>query len=135
MLTVITSVRGSVSSISAIVPLVVGERHGLAADREVAPLRPADVVIWKQDPRQIGMPPKHDAEEVIDLPLLELGSRKKLTARVDFGKWLSLIPVPLRVAWGGGGGGGGGRALVSPPPPPPPPPQRQAPQPDRPAAP
>ena len=61
MLTVITSVRcgprssaspvaRSIAVRSAIVALVVGEGDRLAADREVAPLRPADVVLGQQDP-------------------------------------------------------------------------------------
>src|SRR5436190_4139548 len=50
-----------ISAASAIVALVVGEGHGLAADREVTPLRPADVVVGQQDPRQAGVCLEDDA--------------------------------------------------------------------------
>src|SRR5215208_2665364 len=69
MLTVITSVR---SASSAIGVLVVGEGHRLAADGEVPALRPADVVIGKQDPPQVGMAAEDDSEEAEGLALLEL---------------------------------------------------------------
>jgi hypothetical protein len=58
------------------VVLVVGEGDRLAADWEVAPLRPSDVVIGQQDPGQVGMPTKDDPEKVKDLALLKLSSRK-----------------------------------------------------------
>src|SRR4051794_15078545 len=57
--------------------LVVGEDHRLAADREVAPQRPADVDLGHQDPAQVGMTAKEDAEEVVDLPLLEVRRREQ----------------------------------------------------------
>ena len=63
--------------------LVVGEGHGLAADREVAPLRPADVVLGQQDPGQVGVAAEDDPEEVVDLALLELGGGEQLDAGVD----------------------------------------------------
>src|SRR5213083_1929276 len=71
---------------SAIVALVVREGHWLSPDGEVPALRPADVVVGKQDPPQVGVAAEDDSEEVESLPLLELGSRKQLTARVDFRK-------------------------------------------------
>src|SRR5215470_16460736 len=72
MLTVITSVRSAAGPIaaSAIVALVVREGDRLPANGEVAPLRPADVVLGQQDPGQIGMAPEDDPEEVEDFPLL-----------------------------------------------------------------
>src|SRR4249920_270675 len=112
MFTVITSERSAAGPVagerltfklSAIGPLVVGEGHRLAADGEVATLRPANVVLGKQDPRQVWMALEDDPEEVEGLPLLELRRREKLYTRVDFGEWLSFFPVPLRVAWGRGG--------------------------------
>src|SRR5215204_3635040 len=81
--TVITSVR---SASSAIVVLAVGEGHRLPADREVAPLRPAHVILGKEDPGQGGMAVEDDSEEVVGLPLLEVRSGEKLDAGVDFRK-------------------------------------------------
>src|SRR3954447_4429566 len=74
------------SAASAIVALVVCEGHRLAADGEVAALRPADVVVRKQDSPQVGVAAEDDSKEVESFALLELGSGKKLTARVDFRK-------------------------------------------------
>src|SRR6476659_5530703 len=71
---------------SAIGPLVIGERHWLAADREISPQWPADVVVGQQDPGQIWVPPEHDPEEVVGLALLELGRREQLYAGVDLGQ-------------------------------------------------
>src|SRR4051794_13160044 len=76
-----TSARGARS---AIVAFVVGEGDGLATDREVAPLRPADVVLGHQDPPQVGVAPEDDPEEVIDLALLEVGGGEEPHAGVDF---------------------------------------------------
>src|SRR6478735_3463 len=84
MLTVISSsTRSSVRKGSAITALVVGEGDGLAADREVAPLRPADVVVGHQDPGQVRVAVEDDAEEVEGLALLEVGGREELDAGVD----------------------------------------------------
>src|SRR6187399_1147171 len=47
--------------------LVVREQHRLAADGEIAALRPADVVLGHQDPPQIRVVAEDDAEEVVDL--------------------------------------------------------------------
>src|ERR1700709_254089 len=71
---------------SAITALVVGEGDGLAADREVAPLRPADVVVGQQDPGQVRMAAEDDPEEVVDLALLEVGGGEQLDAGVDGGE-------------------------------------------------
>src|SRR6185436_6152986 len=80
--TVITSVvRSSTSSV--ISPLVVGEGDGLAADGEVAPLRPADVVLGQEDAGQVGVAAEDDAEEVEGFALLELGGGEQLDAGVD----------------------------------------------------
>src|SRR5215218_6171294 len=68
---------------SAITAFVVGEGDGLAADREVTPLRPADVVVRQQDPGQVGVAAEDDAEEVVDLALLEVGGGEELHAGVD----------------------------------------------------
>src|SRR6187431_2609356 len=72
----------ALTSASAIVALVVCERDGLAADREVPALRPAHVVVGQQDAPQIGMAPEDDPEEVEGFALLELSRRKKLYAGV-----------------------------------------------------
>src|SRR5262245_61948606 len=82
MLTVITSLVRS-RSWSAILALVVGEGDRLAADREVAPLRPADVVLGQQDAGQVGVAAEGDPEEVVGLPLLEVRGREELDAGVD----------------------------------------------------
>src|SRR5438067_11073112 len=50
--------------------LVEREDHRLAAHREVAPLRMALVVLWHQDPAEVGMAGEDDAEHVVDLALL-----------------------------------------------------------------
>ena len=60
-----------------------GEDDGLAADREVAALRPADVVLGHQDPAQVRVAAEHDPEEVEGLALLEVGGREELDAGVD----------------------------------------------------
>src|SRR3954452_4459407 len=76
---------GGVSSRSVLIPisasrfgsviagLAVGEGDRLAADREVAPLRPADVVLGQEDPGQVRVVAEDDAEEVEDFALLGLG--------------------------------------------------------------
>ena len=48
----------AITRTSAGFDLVVGEEDGLAADREVAALGPADVVLGHQDPPQVGWPRK-----------------------------------------------------------------------------
>src|SRR4051794_35625227 len=83
MLIVISSSVRSWTS-SAISALVVGEGDGLPADREVTPLRPADVVVGKQDPGQVGVASEENPEEVEGLALLEVGGGEQLDARVDF---------------------------------------------------
>src|SRR5215212_3530461 len=81
MLTVTTSlVRSATSAITA---LVVGEGDRLAADREVAPLRPADVVVGHQDPGQVRVAAEDDPEEVEDFALLRLGGGEEVDAGVD----------------------------------------------------
>src|SRR5881394_193488 len=74
---------------SAISALVIGESHRLAANGEVPSKWPADVILRQQDPGQVRVPPERDPEEVVRLPLLELGGRKQLRAGVDFRKLLS----------------------------------------------
>src|SRR4051812_28939452 len=87
MLTLITPGGGaSVKSCSALDFFLVGEGGRLAADREVAPLRPADVVLGHQDPAQIGVAVEDDSEEVEDFALLELGGGEEGDAGVDFWK-------------------------------------------------
>src|SRR5262249_30172088 len=92
MLTVITSVVRSPTSISppgtcsAIVALVVGEGDGLAANREVAALRPADVVLGQQDPGQVGVALELDPEEVEGFALLEVRGGKDVDTGGDRGK-------------------------------------------------
>src|SRR5919199_3455952 len=61
--------------------LVEGEDHGLAADREVAPLRVADVVLRHQDPAQVVVAVEDHAEHVEDLALLEVGGREQVDHR------------------------------------------------------
>src|ERR1700709_416736 len=68
---------------SAITALVVGEGDGLAADREVAPLRPADVVVGQQDPGQVGVADEDDPQEVEGFARLEVGGGEELDAGVD----------------------------------------------------
>ena len=55
--------------------LVVGEQDRLAADREVAPLRVALVVLGHQDPAQVRVAVEDHAEHVVDLALLVVGGR------------------------------------------------------------
>ncbi len=57
------------------VVLVVREDHRFAADREVAPLRVALVVLGHQDPAQVRMSLEDDAEHVVHLALLVVGGR------------------------------------------------------------
>src|SRR3954467_6586871 len=52
--------------------LVEGEEDRLAADREVAPLRVALVVLGHQDPAHVRVPVEDHAEHVVDLTLLEV---------------------------------------------------------------
>ena len=64
---------------------VVGEDHRLAADREVAALRVALVVLGHEDAAQVGMPVEHDAEHVVDLALLVVGAGPDVDDGVDVG--------------------------------------------------
>src|SRR6201999_2681611 len=68
---------------SAITLFAVGEGDRLAADREGAPLPPADVVLGKEDPRQFRMAGEDDAEEVEGFALLEVGGREEVDAGGD----------------------------------------------------
>src|SRR4051794_26726208 len=77
--------------VSVIASLAVGEGDGLAAHREVAPLRPADVVLRHQDPSQVRVTAEDDPEEVIDLALLGVGGREELDAGVDLRQLLAAI--------------------------------------------
>ena len=58
--------------------LVEGEQDRLAADREVAPLRMADVVLGHEDAAQVGVAVELDAEEVVDLALVEVGGGEEV---------------------------------------------------------
>src|SRR5918998_525321 len=55
--------------------LVEGVDDGLAADREVAPLRVALVVLRHEDAAHVGVAVEDHAEHVEDLALLEVGGR------------------------------------------------------------
>src|SRR5690348_1653509 len=81
---------GGVSRRSAAIPASVwrsvialfriGEGDRLAADREVAALRPADVVVRHQDPGQVRVAAEDDPEEVEGFALLRVGGGKELDA-------------------------------------------------------
>ena len=90
----VAAVRRSLRSTRDLV-LVVGEDHRLAADREVAALRPADVDLRQQDPAQVRVAAEDDPEEVVDLALVELGGREQIDAGIDVGA------PPLRVRGAG----------------------------------
>src|SRR5271166_7106150 len=66
--------------------LVAREDHRFAAEREVAPLRMALVVLGHQDPPQVRVPLEDDAEHVVNLALLVVGGRPFLAYRVDGGR-------------------------------------------------
>ena len=89
--------RSEVTAPTRDLALVVGEDHRLAADREVAPLRPADVDLGHQDPAQVGVAAKDDPEEVVDLALLEVGGREHLDAGVELRKRVA-APGPASAA-------------------------------------
>src|SRR5689334_20469395 len=74
---------------SVIAAFGVGEGDRLAADREVAPLRPADVVVGHQDPGQVRVAAEDDAEEVEDFALLRVGGGEELDAGVDLRQLLA----------------------------------------------
>src|SRR3954470_22800083 len=76
---------------SVITGLAVGEGDRLAADREVAPLRPADVIVGHQDPGEIRVSAEDDPEEVEDLALLSVGGGEELDAGVDLRQLLTAI--------------------------------------------
>src|SRR5436309_12404797 len=61
--------------------LVEGEQDGLAAHREVAPLRVALVVLGHQDAAQVGVALEDDAGHVVDLALLEVGAGEDVDRR------------------------------------------------------
>src|SRR5436305_1876067 len=78
--------------------LVVGEQHRLAADREVAPLGVALVVLGHEDPPQVRVTVELHPEHVVDLPLGKIGAREQLDHRVDprvFGGHARLDGNPL----------------------------------------
>src|ERR1700753_4226448 len=70
---------------SAITLFAVGEGDRLAADREVAPLGEADVVLGEQDAGQFGVAAEDDAEEVEGFALLEVGGGEEVGDGVDLG--------------------------------------------------
>src|SRR5215213_2359366 len=61
--------------------LVVGEENGLAADREVPPLRVALVVLRHEDAAHVGMAVEDHAEHVVDLALLEVRAGEEVDDR------------------------------------------------------
>src|SRR3954470_3689199 len=72
-----SSGRSTETRSSSLIParhlvLVEGEQDRLAPHREVAPLRPALVVLGHQDPPHVWMPFEDDAKHVEDFPLLEV---------------------------------------------------------------
>src|SRR5436190_23849788 len=75
-----------VAGASSLIParhlvLVEGEEDGLAAHREVAPLRVALVVLGHQDATQVGVAVEDHAEHVVDLALLEVGAGEEVHHR------------------------------------------------------
>src|SRR5918999_4499343 len=80
------TLTGSKSVIPArVLVLVEGVEDGLAAHREVAPLREALVVLRHQDAAWVGVALEHDAEHVVDLPLLEVGSGEQVDDAGELG--------------------------------------------------
>src|SRR4051812_44189726 len=67
--------------------LVEGEQHGLAAHREVAPLRVAGVVLRQQDAAHVRVAVEDDPEHVVDLALLVVRCREE----VDHGGQVGLL--------------------------------------------
>src|SRR2546423_11461459 len=65
------------------VVLVEGEDHGLGADREVAPLGEALVVLGHEDAAVVGVVAELDAEHVVDLALLEVRARPEVADGLD----------------------------------------------------
>src|SRR3954454_4925709 len=73
---------GSMSVIPArVLVLVEGEQDGLAAHREVAPLRVAGVVLRHQDAAHVRVAVEDDAEHVVDLALLVVGGGEEVDHR------------------------------------------------------
>src|SRR5918999_2140145 len=76
------TLTGSKSVIPArVLALVEGVEHGLAAHREVAPLRVALVVLGHQDAAQVGVALEDHAEHVVDLALLVVGGGEQVHDR------------------------------------------------------
>src|SRR5215204_683396 len=63
--------------------LVVGEQHRLAADREVAALRVALVVLGHEDAAEVRMALELHPEHVVDLSLLVVGGGPQVDHRAD----------------------------------------------------
>src|SRR3954452_7732734 len=81
-----SSGRSTETRSSSLIParhlvLVEGEQDRLAPHREVAPLRPALVVLGHQDPAHVRVPFELHAEHVEDLALLEVGRRIEVDDR------------------------------------------------------
>src|SRR3954453_10762820 len=75
---------GSMSVIPArVLVLVEGEQDGLAAHREVAPLRVPGVVLRHQDAAHVRVAVEDDAEHVVDLALLVVGGGEEVDDRGD----------------------------------------------------
>src|SRR5918996_3693991 len=75
---------GSRSVIPArVLALVEGVEDGLAAHREVAPLREALVVLRHQDAPEVRMALEDHAEHVVDLALLEVGGGEQVDDRPE----------------------------------------------------
>src|SRR5918992_1773845 len=76
------TLTGSKSVIPArVLVLIEGVEDGLAAHREVAPLREALVVLRHQDAARVGVAVEHDAEHVVDLALLVVGGGEQVDDR------------------------------------------------------
>src|SRR5215211_5040545 len=80
MLIVRISCSGSSPGCRSSASVTSAKASTIAADREVATLWPADVVLRHQDPAEVGVPHKDDPEEVVGLPLLKFGGREKIDA-------------------------------------------------------
>src|SRR5918994_4296329 len=80
------STTASVPETGSVIParvlaLVEGVEHGLAAHREVAPLREALVVLRHQDAARVGVAFEDHAEHVVDLALLVVGGGEEVDDR------------------------------------------------------
>src|SRR4051812_32866277 len=84
----LSSSRSTDTRSSSLIParqlvLVEGEQDRLAAHREVAALRIADVVLGHQDPARVRVIVEDDPEHVVDLALLKVGRGEEVDDRRD----------------------------------------------------